>query len=1100
MSLPKGPYNPKQTEEKILDFWLKHKFYKPEYSGEADRLLTEEELKTDRRETFSIVLPPPNANGNLHLGHMSGYLYQDLMGRYNRMQGKKVLLLPGKDHAGIQSEVVFERELEKRGTSKQEIGREEFYRQCYEFCIENGKIARQQEMNIGLSADFDRELFTLDPKIVNEILTAFELMYNDDLIYRGKRLINWCVRCQSALADIDTEFKDSKSSFFYFKYGFSIPEEDAIKIKNKFAGQTIRWKYERSKSSKGEDLPFAIGELADSYKIQTGELKINAIGYDDLTTGEEYTGQTYGILMRLDNNFRLVIVNPEFAGDIQAEITKLFLFEIAKVGGAHVIPFSDYPDDKFYNNGFILGTVRPETKFGDTAIAADPEDKRYAEFVGKEFEVITLNGSAKINFIADKDVDMNFGTGLVKVTPAHAPEDWDIAQRHPEKTMPERQVIDFDGKLNHLTEKYEGMSVNKARREMAKDMKEIGMLVYLDENYENRIRICERCKSRIEPLISYQWFVDTAPLKQKAKELVEEGVTEILPEGKKKVYLDWMNSPEDWCITRQLWWGYRLPVWYKGGREQIVDEIGQVQEKIGGKLITMPEDYKDVMYVGLEDPNEISDLRSKTKDKQDSYIFVPGKHEYAERKLFSELISKIENSQYLTIQNISKPTYKDYEKALMTIPISEATTFVCHSLAAPAILDYLVKNKLAVRNLILIAPSTSASKSFDKFKRDGFWSEAGSYENYEFAQEIKLICSADDETQTLEGFKKLAELIGAELIEEKSKQHYAGEDYDNDSPELESLLKSYVLNLQSSEEWVRDEDVLDTWFSSGQWPYATLMAKEGDYETFYPTQVMETGWDILIFWVTRMMLLNPYRAGKQVGPSRALVATNANLKPFEIVYLHGLVLDKHGTKMSKSKGNGIDPFEMMQKYGTDALRFSFVVGNAAGQNYRLYEEKINSYAKFCNKIWNATRFVMMNLNGVEAAEYGKRITEKFSLESNQKLVDHVQKTKQEVTHLIDTFQFGVAAQVLYQEFWHSFCDVHIEAAKPHTWTQKDKKTGEVISEPDPEAKAETQIALLYAIREYMKMLHPFIPFITEEIWSHLPKVKGDKKSLMYQPW
>lgn len=909
--LPKGPYNPKQTEEKILDFWLENKFYKPEYSREKGGLLKGEEVSNDQRESFSIVLPPPNANGNLHLGHMSGYLYQDLMGRYNRMLGKKVLLLPGKDHAGIQTEVVFEKFLEEKGISKRELGREEFYKQCYQFCMDNSETARQQEKNIGLSADFERELFTLDPKIVDEVLKAFELMYEDGLIYRGKRLINWCPRCQSALADIDTEFKDSKSKFFYFKYGFPEPDKKALELKNRYENQEIEFNVtaanlpSQSNVNVSPTTIFRVSQIEDYIEVLPIGYNFKPVNQnfeelEGITVETRFQGKVIGIQMQLDGQFKLVVANPNHVGDIQPKIHEIFLDQIKKYAGAHIILFDDYKEDKYYTNGFILGTVRPETKFGDTAIAADPDDERYTPFVGKTFEVKTLNGNSKINFIADNAVEESFGTGIVKVTPAHAPEDWDIASRHVEEAMPEKQVIDFDGKLNHLTGKYNGLTVNEARRVILEDMKEEGMLIWLDEEYENRVRICERCKSRIEPLVSHQWFVDTAPLKKKAKQLVEDNITQILPEGKEKVYLDWMNSPEDWCITRQLWWGYRIPVWYKGKKEQFVTEEGLVKEKIGDKIMEDLSDYEEYMYVGHDKP-------------------------------------------------------------------------------------------------------------------DG-------------------------------------------------------------------------------DEWIQDEDVLDTWFSSGQWPCLTLKVKDGDFDQFYPTQVMETGWDILIFWVTRMMLLNPYRAEK-LGFDKPEDQT-----PFSNVYLHGLVLDKNGKKMSKSKGNGIDPFQMMDKFGTDALRFSFVVGNAVGQNYRLYEEKISSYAKFCNKIWNATRFVLMNIEGVDT-ELVKTIHEaEFAHKSNQELYAHIAKVKKEVSHLLDTFQFGVAAQVLYNEFWHSFCDIHIEESKPHTWIKKDKETGEIISQPEVEERRETQGVLLYALREYMKMLHPFIPFITEEIWAHMPKLEEDSKSIMYQEW
>lgn len=889
MSLPKGPYKPIETEERILKRWLAEDCYKPESAEERGAT-----------ETFTITMPPPNANGDLHLGHVYGYAYQDLMGRYQRMQGKKVLLSPGKDHAGIQTEVVYENELEKQGTTKQEVGREEFYNQTYDFCINNSANARQQEQRVGVSADFERELFTLEPSIVDDVLKTFTMMYDDELIYRGKRLINWCPRCQSALADIDTEYEDGKSPFFYFKYAFTQPEAKALELKNNYDyKQKVLLHLEAAgdKSQLSEDAELEGSLMFDSFQEENG-IEVLPLGFEleELQT-QELEGLAVGVEMRLDQKFRLVVISPEQTDNIDSLLSAQFFRGIKHIAGYHLLRFDDYQADEFYTNGFVLGTVRPETKFGDTAVAADPDDQRYAEFIGKSFTVQTVIGETTLNFIADNAVDAEFGTGIVKVTPAHAPEDWDIAQRHPQEALPEKQVIGFDGKLNHLTDKYAGMSVPEARTALATDLKEAGLLVHLDENYENRVQICERCKSRIEPLISHQWFVDTRPLKTKAKQFVEEGITKIMPEGRQSVYMQWMDSEEDWCITRQLWWGYRIPVWYKGGKSETVTDSGEVKEKIGDRVINTPEDYQGVMKVQLESPGE---------------------------------------------------------------------------------------------------------------------------------------------------------------------------------------------------GWEQDPDVLDTWFSSGQWPYLTLKT-HGDFEEFYPTQVLETGWDILIFWVTRMMMLSPYRAEKEGLPFEKQA-------PFSHVYLHGLVLDGEGQKMSKSKGNGIDPSDMINKYGADALRMSYYVGNKVGQNVRLYEDKIASFGRFLNKVWNASKFVMMNLEGVQTEGIYDLTLEQLEYDSNKELLQHIHELKDNVTKLLDSFQFGVAAQVLHNEFWHSFADIHIEKAKPHVYPQKDKQTGEIITEPGPEEKAEAQQVLLLALQEYTKMLHPFIPFITEAIWEHMPKSDTQSDVLMYERW
>lgn len=1261
--LPKGPYQPQLTESEILKFWSlprtrgRDKFFSPEYT--SDKKLSTAYRKD--RETFTIILPPPNANGNLHLGHMSGYAYQDLMGRFARMQGKKVLLLPGKDHAGIQTEVVFERELEKQGKSKRDLGREEFYRLCYEFCMKQAKNARSQEQKIGLSADFDRELFTLDPKIVKEVMTAFELMYKDGLVYRDKRIINWCPRCQSALADIDTEFKDSVSPFYYFKYGFLEPETEAVKLKNEFEGKTLSWRFERSKTKDGEsELPFAFGRYND--------IEIIGIGYEGLQPESEVIGEVVGIQMRLDKNLRLVLKNPEFKGDLNAELDKIFLFEIKYYVGAHIILFEDYPEEKYYTNGFILGTVRPETKFGDTALAVDPDDERYKEFVGKQFEVMTLNGPTKIKVIADNAVDENFGTGMVKVTPAHAPEDWEIAQRHKAEAMPEKQVINFDGRLNHLTGKYEGMTVKEARAAMIPDMKTAGMLIHLDENYQNRIRICERCKHPIEPLISYQWFVDTKPLKAEAKRLVEQGLTEIMPEGKKKTYMQWMDTEEDWCITRQLWWGYRLPVWYKGKREQYITETGEVKEKIADKIINKVQDYEGLLAVGIDAPG------------QNSKVFlVPGKYGYMLRKIYPELENNYSFTQSIPVDNIANPSYEDYQKAFENLNF-ENQIAVGHSLGTRALMKYVVEKEIRLKQLILIASVPKLREKDINAPYAPMFDKLDYQKLSSLVDKITFIYSDNDDLINLADFEKEYQdnLPNAEFILEPGLGHYATSDNDELSPALMKILeelssqaaidltvvrhaesehnksgvyagkfdsdlsadgktdaetfakdftgdfdviitsplkrtrqtaeilnktlqlkletndllverdygnlegltweefeqkfpeeaaknfehyqpaldkgetiaqvearvdkfldwlkqsgykkplivtsagvmrilerklskltpeqsrklaldnlsvKNYQLALGSTSQWQQDEDVLDTWFSSGQWPFVTLMAREGDFEQFYPTQVMETGWDILLFWVTRMMLLNPYRA-KKLNPENP----DAQLVPFKNVYLHGLVLDKNGVKMSKSKGNGIDPFEMMQKYGTDALRFSFVKGNSVGQNYRLYEEKIAANRNFCNKIWNASKFVLFNIEDNAEKLLTLSHQDLHLTDDDKTFLEHIDQLIAETTRRLTDFQFGVAADELYDSFWHRFADVYLEQIKTRLYT-KDREGNPINTSPDEqESRLAAQWMLYHSLESYLKLLHPFIPFITEKIWQSLPKNADEAETIMYARW
>ena len=909
-----------------------------------------------------------------------------------------------------------------------------------------------------------------------------------------------------------------------------------------------------------------------------------------------------------------------------------------------------------------MGTVRPETKFGDTALAVDPGDERYKEFVGKEFEVKTLTGTAKMKVIADFAIDKEFGTGMVKVTPAHSPEDWDIAKRHPEEAFPEKQVIDFNGKMNHMTGKYVGMNVKEARKAMIDDMKAEGMLIYLDENYQNRIRICERCKYPIEPLISYQWFVDTEPLKNQAKRLVDEGFTEIMPEGKKKTYLQWMESKEDWCITRQLWWGYRVPVWYKGEHSQYITESGEVKEKIGDKIINTPKDYESLIYVGHTNPNV------------PQIFLIPGKHGYMSRKIFPEIVEKYPNAISAEIENIDEPSQEDYTNGFKAFDLKNSV-IIAHSMGCPAIINFISENNIPLKKLVLIAPKL-IFKEKDKAKRYTKMLEDLRFDKLEtLVKELVIIYSDNDEHVTLEDinesikkqlpyaeyvlqkdadhfatpeldifpqylwgmledqnkhgsisvlrhgetdYNKLGKFHGitdielnesgrkqaqeakekleneydviitsplkrarqtAEIINEKlglkiienellkerdfgNLEGLTWEEFNEKHPEeasknnidfqpdlekgekiedVEKRLKEFLTWLETSDykkplivthagvirtierklnnltpdqsrendpenlelrkyelnrtEWYQDEDVLDTWFSSGQWPYLTLMVKEGDYDEFYPSQVMETGWDILLFWVTRMMLLNPYRA-KKLKPD----ANEEQIVPFKDVYLHGLVLDKNGIKMSKSKGNGIDPFEMMQKYGTDALRYSFVKGNSAGQNYRLYEEKVSSNRNFCNKIWNASKFVLFNIEDC----VDKLIeTEKSELDftpDDKEMLKHIENLIQETTRQLDEFMFGIAADEIYESFWHYFADVYLEKIKTRLYT-KDRE-GNLIntSEEEMNSRIAAQWMILYALETYLKLLHPFIPFLTEKIWQNLPKSETESESIMYSKW
>ena len=716
-------YNFNLFEEKILDFWISNNFYSPEY-------------KNDRTKTFCITLPPPNANSPLHLGTMSGNTIQDILGRYHRLLGEKVLLVPGKDHAAIQTEVIFEKYLEKQGIKKRDLEREDFFKRCFDFCMTNAKIAREQEKRIGLSADFTREKFTLDPDLTKIVYETFVDMFNKGLVYRGKRIINWCPRCKTALSDIDTEYKEDFGILYYIKYG-------------------------------------------------------------DL----------------------------------------------------------------------IVATTRPETKMADTALAVNPKDKRYKHLIGKTIEIESIEGKRLLPVISDSIVDPNFGTGILKVTPGHSKDDFIIGERH---NLPIISVIDTLGRSTFG--KYKGEKITDARKNIVQDLYKLD-LIEKEENITHNIQVCERCKSTIEPLISYQWFLKTKDLAKKAIEKVEREEIKIYPKRQEKNYIRWLENIEDWCISRQQWWGQRIPAYYCGGKKTVIDNNGDIEEIILGC----------------------------------GKIFV----------------------------------------------------------------------------------TTTPPKKCPK-------------------------CSS----------KKI----------------------------------------------VQDDDIFDTWFSSCQWPYTALGGTNSkDFKEFYPTNVMETGRDILFFWVARMVIMGIYKTD--------------NI-PFSEVYLHGLILDKNGVKQSKSKGNGIAPQDMITRFGTDALRLSLVSGISPDQDTRLYDEKIKGFRNFINKVYNSSRFVLLQTKDLsdkdrmfirEHQEFGSKID---NIDIQTELISFLKSIKKKIDH----FNIGNAAFDIQNFYHHRFCDIYLE---------------EIKNKKDLQAKSE----LVYVFYELIKIMHPFIPFITELIFQTLKEnglINSKEISIMYE--
>jgi valyl-tRNA synthetase len=671
------------------------------------------------KKPYCIVIPPPNVTGSLHLGHALNNTLQDILIRYKRMDGYNALWMPGTDHAGIATQYVVERQLEKEGKTKEDLGREAFVARVWQWKEESGGTIIRQLKRLGASCDWARERFTMDARLSAAVREVFVRLWEEGLIYQGDYIVNWCPRCQTVLSDLEVEREEQDAEFVYIKYG-----------------------------------------------------------------------------------------------------------------------------------PLTLGTVRPETKLGDTAVAVHPRDKRYKKYVGKTLEVPSVEGTITLKVVADEAVDPKFGTGVIKVTPGHDPTDFEIGKRH---NLPIRSVIGFDGKMTELAGKYAGLDRFETRKRIVEDMKELGLIDRI-EPYRHSVGVCYRCKTVVEPLVSKQWYVRTKPLAEPAIKAVRSGKIKIVPRAWSKTYFHWMENIRDWAISRQLWWGHRIPVWY-------CDKDGS-------------------MHVSRTD------------------------------------------------------------------------------LAA--------------------------------------------------------------------------------------------------CPQCGGGLR-------------QDTDVLDTWFSSGLWPFSTLgwPQETPELKVFYPTSVLSTGFDILFFWVARMAMLGIKFMGDV---------------PFRHVYIHALIRDAEGQKMSKSKGNVVDPLHVMDKYGTDAFRFTLAALAAQGRDIRLAEERIEGYRNFANKIWNAARLVLTNLEGYDPA-LARRGTPSVA---DRWIKSRLTEATAQVRKAIDAYRFNDAASAVYQFLWHEYCDWYLEIAKRSLYQPE-----------SPAARAVTQRTLVETLEATLRLLHPFMPFISEELWQRLPH-QGE--SIMIAPF
>ncbi len=701
-------YDPHRVEEKWYRFWMDRGYFR------AD--------ENSNQKAYSIVIPPPNVTGSLHIGHALNNTLQDILIRYKRMKHYTVLWMPGTDHAGIATQNVVERKLMEEGLDRHTLGREKFIERVWKWKEESGGTIINQLKKLGASCDWSRERFTMDEGLSEAVKEVFIRLYQEGLIYRSHYIINWCPRCQTALSDLEVEHYEVPGKLYHLKY------------------------------------PFREG-----------------------------------------------------------------------------------------NRFLVVATTRPETMLGDTAVAVNPDDERYKGDVGRRVILPVLH--REIPVIADSYVDIQFGTGCLKITPAHDVNDFEIGLRH---GLEQIKVIDETGRMNENAGPYRGLDRFECRDRIVEDFKRDGILLKI-EDYRHMIGHCYRCKTIVEPNLSLQWFVRTKPLAEPAIEAVRDGRTRIIPELWEKTYFEWMENIRDWCISRQIWWGHRIPAWY-------CDECGEV-------------------IVAKEEPS------------------------------------------------------------------------ACHR------------------------------------------------------------CGSD--------------------------------------------------RLRA------ETDVLDTWFSSALWPFSTMgWPKETkELKKFYPTSVLVTGFDILFFWVARMMMMGLKFMGDV---------------PFRDVYIHGLVRDERGEKYSKTRGNVVDPLELIDRYGADALRFTLAALTMPGSDLKLSESRTEGYRHFVNKIWNASRFALMNLSDLEFESGRGRLSPVDLSLPDRWIRGRLNRTIRAVEKSIEEYKFNEATHHVYQFVWHEFCDWYLELIKPVLYQDQ-----------DPSQKRKTQRNLLKVLDDILRMLHPFMPFVTEEIWQRLPLEKGD---------
>ncbi len=736
--IPKA-YEPQEIEERWAKSWFDEKLFRAENSADG--------------EAFSIALPPPNITGSIHIGHMLEHTQIDMLVRWHRMRGDRTLWLPGMDHAGIATQFVVERQLAAQKIRRQDLGREEFERRVWQWRTESGGQIKEQMIRLGASCDWTRERFTLEPALYRAVIEAFLRLYHEGLIYRGRYIVNWCPRCQTAISDLEVVHVERPGKLWHLRY--------------------------------------------------------------------PVTGS---------------------------------------------------------NDFLVVATTRPETMLGDTAVAVHPDDERYKRFIGQSVMLPLMN--REIPVIADTYVSPEFGTGVVKITPAHDPNDFEVGKRH---DLPQIDVMTVDGHMNEAAGSYAGLDRFEARKKIVTDLEALGLLEKI-EDISHAVGICDRCKSEVEPRISTQWFLKMKPLAEPAKEAVTGGLIEVVPDNQRTILLNWLDNIRDWCISRQLWWGHRIPIWHCDACQEMV-------------------------------------------------------------------------------------------------------------------------------------PST------------------------------------DSRVELFEGHARAAGI--------PTKCPKCG-----------------------SQKLTQETDVLDTWFSSSLWPFSTLGWPDDtrDLRTYYPTSLLISGYDILFFWDVRMIMMGLHLTGGAAPKDRV---------PFRRLYLHSLVRTSEGAKMSKTKGTGVDPLQLTQQYGTDALRYMLASMAAPGTDIILSDDRIKGARAFANKIWNASRFLFVNLDKVEST--GPTLEEMASPEIRAKapypvkgegalahrwIFSRLAAVTAQVDAALENFRFHEACQTIYQFFWGDFCDWYIEWVKPQ------------LASADREIALAAWRNIFAALDSALRLLHPVMPFLTEELWHKLPQPEG----------